>query len=91
MTLIEVMIAVAILGFMMTIAWTTLKSASDARTIATPRSRSATTRSGWGMARLVADLESAYLSKNEDKSPRQQAHDLRRQGRRGAVLEPSVT
>ena len=67
MTLIEVMIAVAILGFMMVIAWTTIKSASDARNRYTAlEERNHEIR--LGMARLVADLESAYLSKNEDKS-----------------------
>lgn len=67
MTLIEIMIAMAILGLMMVIAWTTIKSASDARTTYTAlEERNHEIR--LGMARLVADLESAYLSANEDKN-----------------------
>ncbi len=67
MTLIEIMIAMAILGLMMTLAWTTLKSASDARTTYTAiEERNHEIR--LGLARLVTDLESAYLSDYEDKS-----------------------
>ncbi|MBK9030097.1 MAG: prepilin-type N-terminal cleavage/methylation domain-containing protein [Myxococcales bacterium] len=67
MTLIEIMIAIAILGLMMVIAWTTIKSASDARTTYTAlEERNHEIR--LGLARLVNDLESAYLSKNEDKN-----------------------
>ncbi|MEZ4401702.1 MAG: type II secretion system protein GspJ [Kofleriaceae bacterium] len=65
MTLIEIMIAMAILGLMMTIAWATIKSASDARiTFEALEERNQEVR--MGMARLAHDLESAYLSKNED-------------------------
>jgi general secretion pathway protein J len=67
MTLIEIMIAMAILGLMMVLAWSTLKSASDARTTYTAiEERNHEIR--LGLARLVADLESAYLSDNEDKT-----------------------
>jgi general secretion pathway protein J len=73
MTLIEIMIAVAILGFMMVIAWTTIKSASDARIRYTAlEERNHEIR--LGMARLVHDLEGAYLSGN-DTTNTQQAID----------------
>jgi general secretion pathway protein J len=67
MTLIEIMIAMAIMGLMMVIAWTTIKSASDARqSFEAMEDRNSEVRSG--LARLTFDLESAYLSKNEDKN-----------------------
>lgn len=64
MTLIEVLIAMAIMGLMMMIAWSTIKSASDARTTFTAlEDRNHEIRVG--LARMVFDLEHAYLSKNE--------------------------
>ncbi|MBP8807964.1 MAG: prepilin-type N-terminal cleavage/methylation domain-containing protein [Kofleriaceae bacterium] len=65
MTLIEILIAIAIMGLMMMLAWSTIKGASDARvSFEAMEDRNHEVR--LAMARLVADLESAYLSKNED-------------------------
>ncbi len=65
MTLIEILIAMAIMGLMMMLAWSTIKSASDARvTFEAFEDRNHELR--LGMARMVHDLESAYLSRNEN-------------------------
>lgn len=65
MTLIEIMIAIAIMGLMMMLAWSTIKGASDARvSFEAMEDRNHEVR--LAMARMVNDLESAYLSKNED-------------------------
>ncbi len=67
LTLIEIMISLAIMGFMMTIAWTTIRSASEARVNFTAlEERNHEVRVA--MARMVQDLQSAYLSSNEDQS-----------------------
>ena len=64
-TLIEVMVASAILIVMMVLSWTTISSTSRARqTFERFEERNHELRMGLG--RVVADLESAYLSKNED-------------------------
>ncbi len=64
MTLIEILIAVAILGVMMALAWTTIKSASDARlTYTALEERNQEVR--MGLARMTLDLEGAYLSKSD--------------------------
>ncbi len=66
-TLIEVMISMAILAFMMAIAWSTSTSSSQARKqFETYQQRHHGVRVA--MARMVKDLESAYLSANEDQS-----------------------
>ena len=66
-TLIEVMISMAILAFMMAIAWSTSTSSSEARKqFEKYQQRHHGIRVG--MARMVKDIESAYLSANEDQS-----------------------
>ena len=65
MTLIEIMISLAIIGMMMTMAWTTISSASRARVnFVALEERNHEIRVA--MARMVQDLQSAYLSSNED-------------------------
>lgn len=65
MTLIEILISITIMGLMMLVAWTTIKSSSEARvTFEALEDRNHEIR--LGLARLVFDLESAYLSANED-------------------------
>jgi len=65
MTLIEILIAMAIMGLMMMIAWTTIKSASDARvTFEALEDRNQELR--LGMSRITYDLESSFLSSNQD-------------------------
>jgi len=65
MTLIEIMIAIAILSLMMLLAWTTTSNTFDAkRRYEALEDRNREIRNGLG--RVVVDLESAYLSQNED-------------------------
>ncbi|HEY5947250.1 MAG TPA: type II secretion system protein GspJ [Kofleriaceae bacterium] len=65
LTLIEVMIASAVLVMMMTLAWRTIRSTSDSRRDSgTYQERNHELRMALG--RAVADFEGAYLSKNED-------------------------
>ena len=65
MTLIEILISITIMGLMMLVAWTTIKSSSEARvTFEALEDRNHEVR--LGLARMVFDLESAYLSANED-------------------------
>lgn len=65
MTLIEVMIASAILVLMMTLAWRTISNTSDARKGSMLyQERNHEIRMALG--KIVSDFESAYLSKNED-------------------------
>jgi len=67
MTLLEVVIAVAILLAMMTLAWRTLNTASRAsREYAGYADRDHELRVA--LDRVVADFEGAYLSKNEDEN-----------------------
>ena len=67
MTLLEVMIAVAILVAMMGLSWRTIITASHAsREYAKYAERDHELRVA--MDRVVTDLESAYLSKNEDEN-----------------------
>lgn len=67
MTLIEIMISLAIIGFMMAMAWSTISNASNARvTFVALEERNHEVRIA--MARMVADLQSAYLSSNEDQN-----------------------
>jgi prepilin-type N-terminal cleavage/methylation domain-containing protein len=66
MTLIEIMISTAILVVMMTLAWTTISSTGDVRrTFIAVEERNHELRIA--LARVVADLEAAYLSRNEDE------------------------
>lgn len=65
MTLIEVMIAVAILVIMMTLAWKTIANTSETKKVFEKyEERNHELRMALG--RIVHDLESAYLSRNED-------------------------
>lgn len=65
MTLLEVMIAIAVLVGMMTMAWSTIRKVSTARqTFEAIEVRNHEIRVG--LSRVVADLEHAYLSNNED-------------------------
>lgn len=67
LTLVEIMISLAIMGMMMVLAWSTIRSASDARgNFVRIEERNHELRIG--LARLVRDLESAYLSDNEEKN-----------------------
>lgn len=65
LTLIEVMIASAVMVMMMTLAWRTIRNTSDTRrSSATYQERNHEIR--MAMGRVVADFEHAYLSRNED-------------------------
>ena len=65
MTLLEVTIAVAIMGVMLAIAWKTISDTSDSRrTFEQYEERNHELRVAMG--RMVADFDAAYLSKNED-------------------------
>lgn len=66
-TLIEVLIAVAVLGIMMMLAWTTIRGAVEAqRNLQVSQERDSEIRVG--LARMVRDLSSAYISANEEQS-----------------------
>jgi type II secretory pathway pseudopilin PulG len=65
MTLLEIMIAIAIMAAMMTIAWRTISRTSDTRrSFETFEERNHELRMALG--RIANDFESMYLSKNED-------------------------
>jgi prepilin-type N-terminal cleavage/methylation domain-containing protein len=65
MTLLEVMIASAVLVIMMALAWKTIMNTSNSRkTFEKFEERNHEIR--MAMGRVVADFEHAYLSKNED-------------------------
>jgi prepilin-type N-terminal cleavage/methylation domain-containing protein len=65
LTLIEVMIASAVMVMMMTLAWRTIRNTSDTRrSTGTYQERNHEMRMALG--RAVADFEGAYLSANED-------------------------
>lgn len=65
LTLIEVMIASAIMVMMMTLAWRTISNTSDARrTFEKYEQRNHELR--MAMGRIVQDFEASYLSRNED-------------------------
>ncbi len=67
MTLIEIMIAIGILGLMLSLAWSTTNNTITMKTdMESAAERAHEIRVG--IARVVADLEHAYLSKNEDLS-----------------------
>lgn len=67
LTLVEIMIAMAIMALMMMLAWTTIHSAGDARgDFEAIEDRNSEVRVA--MARMVNDVESAYLSKNENQN-----------------------
>lgn len=65
LTLIEVMIAIAILVVMMSLAWRTITNTADARrNFESYEARNHELR--MALSRVVADFEAAYLSRNED-------------------------
>ncbi len=65
MTLLEVMISIAILVIMMTLAWRTIANTSDGKkTFERYEQRNHELR--MAMGRVVHDFEAAYLSRNED-------------------------
>jgi len=65
LTLIEIMIASAVMVVMMALAWRTISNTSEnRRTFEAFEERNHELR--MAMARLVADFEHAYLSRNED-------------------------
>jgi prepilin-type N-terminal cleavage/methylation domain-containing protein len=65
LTLIEVMIASAVMVVMMGLAWRTISNTSDTkRTFEKYEERNHELR--MAMSRVVADFEAAYLSRNED-------------------------
>ena len=65
MTLIEVMIASAVMVMMMTLAWRTISNTSETkRSAGYYQERNHELRMALG--RIVADIESAYISRNED-------------------------
>jgi prepilin-type N-terminal cleavage/methylation domain-containing protein len=67
LTLMEVMIASAVMVVMMALAWRTISNTSDARrTFEKYELRNHELR--MAMGRVIADLEAAYLSKNEDQT-----------------------
>lgn len=67
LSLIEVMIASAVMVIMMALAWRTISNTSDSkRTFEAYEARNHELR--MAMSRIVADLEHAYLSRNEDQS-----------------------
>jgi type II secretory pathway component PulJ len=67
MTLVEIMIAIGILAVMLSLAWSTTNDTINLKTdMETAADRAHEVRVG--LARVVADLEHAYLSKNEEVS-----------------------
>jgi prepilin-type N-terminal cleavage/methylation domain-containing protein len=67
LTLLEVMIATAVLVVMMSLAWRTISNTSDSRRrFEKYEQRNHELRMALG--RIVADFEHAYLSKNEDQT-----------------------
>lgn len=65
MTLLEVMIVIAILAVMMTLAWKTIANTSESKKVFEHyEERNHELRMALG--RIVRDLEGAYLSRNED-------------------------
>jgi prepilin-type N-terminal cleavage/methylation domain-containing protein len=65
LTLLELIISIAIFGVMMMLAWKTIRSTGDARR-AFERYEERNHELRMALARVVADFEYAYLSKNED-------------------------
>lgn len=67
LTLLEVMIASAVLVIMMSLAWKTISNTSDSRK-RFERYEQRNHELRMAMNRIVADFEHAYLSKNEDQA-----------------------
>jgi general secretion pathway protein J len=66
-TLVELLIALAVLAIMMTLAWTTITGAVYARKNL-ERSQERDSELRVGMSQMVRDLGSAYISANEEQS-----------------------
>ncbi len=67
MTLLEIMISIAVMAVMMTLAWVTISNTSQSkRTFEAYEERNHELRMAIG--RIVHDFEAAYLSKNEDQN-----------------------
>lgn len=67
MTLLEVMLAIAILTIMMTLAWKTIANTSESKKVFEQyEERNHELRMALG--RITRDFEGAYLSRNEDQS-----------------------
>jgi general secretion pathway protein J len=67
MTLLEVMLAIAILAVMMTLAWKTIANTSETKKVFEAyEERNHELR--MALARVVRDFEHAYLSSNEDRN-----------------------
>jgi prepilin-type N-terminal cleavage/methylation domain-containing protein len=68
LTLLEIMIALAIMGLMMALTWSTISNTSRAkRSSEIIEQRNHEIRVALGQ--VVSDFESAYLSENEDRNP----------------------
>nr|HEX4317356.1 type II secretion system protein GspJ [Kofleriaceae bacterium] len=67
LTLMEIMIAIAIMVVMMTLAWKTISNSSQVRT-SFENFEARNNELRMTMARITSDFESMYLSKNEDTS-----------------------
>ena len=65
MTLLEVMIAIAILVVMMTLAWKTISNTSESKKVF-ERYEERNHELRMALGRIVRDFEHAYLSRNED-------------------------
>jgi len=66
MTLLEIMISIALLAMMMTIAWSAVVSTSHVKKVV-EKSQERNHEIRVGMARLVKDISQAYLSANENQ------------------------
>lgn len=67
MTLLEIMIAIAVLVIMMTLAWRTIANTSDSKR-AFERYEERNHELRMALGRIVRDLEATYLSRNEDQN-----------------------
>jgi type II secretory pathway component PulJ len=67
LTLVEVMIASAVMVMMMTLAWRTISNTSEARR-SSGRYQERYHELRMALGRMVADFEGAYISKNEDEN-----------------------
>ena len=65
MTLMEIMIAIAILAIMMSLAWKTIANTSDSKKVF-ERYEERNHELRMALGRIVTDFESAYISRNED-------------------------
>ncbi len=66
LTLLEIMISIALLMLMMTVAWSSVVSTSNAKRMV-EKSQERNHEIRVGMARLVKDISQAYLSANENQ------------------------